>query len=402
MMLAGSLSAASGELHAKNVKGDDETVLSISYPRKDFTFEFGEGEGITSFSDIRYFVCEEHFGVYGSVILTKDGKQNYDGYVAVFDNDGEPVVTEFFGSTDYDTIRAIALMDESLFIWQEVEIGDHGPFEFSTNVFYFIEPDGLKQETTYPHRIIQHEIINGLFYFSTDPQGDYQEIVAGHNQYLQFGDIHGVEHRETYQGSVDVHGVGLFKVNGETYENHVNLTYPGHYVVSQDGTETLFTLDPVIEGTSENDVHYEPLKIAVSHGHAFLNDALYLNDALIETPGNYRLRVEGVNDYVKELPFTIAPDITGVSDGGFYTEARTVTFDGEGTLNGTRVASGVVVGENGAHVLEIEGVGGYYERIAFEVEIAEDTNRFLRMEFGIVLASLFVGVVAIVAVYKKR
>lgn len=101
-----------------------------------------------------------------------------------------------------------------------------------------------------------------------------------------------------------------------------------------------------------------------------LNGEGYSSNSNIYNVGNHNVKIYGINDYVYEMNFTKAAYFTGVSDGGEYTSYTTIncSYVQNIEFNGDTFTSGTRVHTIGNHVLKFYGVNNYEKEIRFTIK----------------------------------
>jgi hypothetical protein len=166
-----------------------------------------------------------------------------------------------------------------------------------------------------------------------------------------------------------------------------------------------FVLHPIIRGIEANQVTNEAVSVYVSNGYLTLNDDVYMNESTISDPGYYVLKVEGLNQYNIEIPFTITSNLEGIYHNQRYDSPRTITFNGLAYLNNRLIESPYRIDESGLYTLSIYGENGYQENHQFELAITETTTPIKEslMYVEITLLALgFTGLFVLFIKFKKQ
>ncbi len=391
---------------------NDYYYLEFDHPSLDTPITFGEDLDIIRFkaSNVTVHECDDYVGVYGSFAINYDDRQPIrQGFVLMFTRDGTVFLDEVYGGTGDYIIPVVQTLKDSFMVMKNYsEMGnsnsDSGGFStnFAHNVFYFYTEEGLLKEfkTTQEFRnsfILREGVLYLRAHFGSTPFSIHDS-----SGFIEEGDLSYTLSKSTYYEAVNIDTLGEFNINDYAYFNFTTIDYPGHYTVTTASDIKQFTIEAIVEGIEDGKVYHDSRRIDVSKGQLFLNDQAFLNGGLVDEMGHYSLVVTGINDYEKTLNFTIEDTIEGIKEGSLYKAAPTITFNGRGYLNNQLISSGFKVEENGEYTFVTEGNGDYQRTIDFEVAIEETEAGFLTMEMGIVFSALFVGSIAIYAVYKKR
>ncbi|WP_334072375.1 MULTISPECIES: tail fiber protein [Paenibacillus] len=179
------------------------------------------------------------------------------------------------------------------------------------------------------------------------------------------------------------HGTIQFNKDGSfTYRPTASYTGMDEftYIASNDNgssektkvTLTVEELEPTISGVTDGAAYRSDVTIEFANGTGRLNNAAIASGYTVSQEGAYQLVVaspSGVKS--KTVAFTIdktEPMVTGVTEGGVYNTAVTVSFD-EGTalLNGEPFASGGTVTAEGVYKLEVTDSAGNKTTVNFSL-----------------------------------
>src|SRR5690606_29148510 len=130
-------------------------------------------------------------------------------------------------------------------------------------------------------------------------------------------------------------------------------------------TTMTFTIDktaPVVTGVTDGEYYNEDVTVAFNEGTATLNGNVFTSGTEITAEGGYKLTVTDAAGNMTVVAFTIdktAPVVTGVEDGGFYSEDVQVIFEGAtATLNGNTYTSGTVISGENDYTLVVTDAAG--------------------------------------------
>ncbi len=99
-------------------------------------------------------------------------------------------------------------------------------------------------------------------------------------------------------------------VNTLLYKKGSHFYTPGVYILNDMYNECVtLTLDPIINGLS-NDEHYNNyIEFNVSGGEVYVDDTKVHLNGIVSGVGRHTLRVKGIGGYIKEVSFYINPEI---------------------------------------------------------------------------------------------
>ena len=310
---------------------------------------------------------DDHHVVYGYAILERTSSFS-DGFIIVLDNSGTIVAEEIIDYDHLEEVMDVQIGDEALYVHLRQSI-DNRPENVIHRKDFLLRVtetiDILHEDDEGIQRVLYER--QGL-YFSKSTQGAYEHAYHVHEGLLEEGEIHGLEDKGQYRGTLELHSLCETSMFEEAaFERSLVIDYPGHYTIRCDETDYAFTLHPEIEGVRLHEQSTAPVSITVSGGRVWLNDDLYVNGTLVNEPGHYTLKTEGANGYEESAYFTLESGLEGVEEGGVYSGVKTVFFSGEGYLNETPISSGHSFEESGPYTLKILGNADYEERITFEI-----------------------------------
>ena len=164
-------------------------------------------------------------------------------------------------------------------------------------------------------------------------------------------------------------------LNGQAYESGTVISSIGYHKIKIYGAggyvrELSFTIDVQVDGVENNTTYNSAITPIINTDRVVLNGDEYTSGTAISEVGNYVLKISGENGYFKEIVFTIADNLSGVTNGATYQEIVTPTFnDATVTLDGQSFESGTPIPATniGVHKLKIEGVGGYSKEYVFTI-----------------------------------
>lgn len=205
------------------------------------------------------------------------------------------------------------------------------------------------------------------------------EGVGGYVQEISFTinvRIDGIKDGEHYQDAIcpSINSDNIL-LNGKAYESGTVISTIGYHKIKIYGAggyerELSFTIDVQVDGVENNTTYQSAITPIINTDQIILNGNTYTSGTSISEVGNYVIKISGENGYFVEIAFTIADNLSGITNDATYQETVTPTFnDATVTLDGEPFASGTPVLESdiGIHVLKLEGVGGYSKEYVFTI-----------------------------------
>lgn len=324
-------------------------------------------------------------------------------FVIYFDSQGNEISKQYYDDAYVSDIRdAFELKDGHVLVLQESSDSEQSAFLRTR----FILKDGLgivdEHIESVQYRTLDH-VHDFLYLHGTDEDSDaLKGLHSIHQGLIESEGIYGISESERKDIPFSAYILGEGTLNNQSKSGRVFIDYPGHYVFENTEGSTSFTLDATYDGVTQGAVYHEPVYVEIDKGHAFLNHDLYVSGKPIDDVGTHRLRIEGVGDYEKIVDFTITSNIQGVEDAGFYTEPRTITFNGEGYLDNHKVNSGLVIDESGEYTLSIEGVGNHVETYEFSVDIDADPQSMFTPQRAMIGGAAMLVCGGAILVKRKR
>ncbi|GEM_PF-907110 len=381
------LSALDRHIEVERDNIEDTPVLVVSVSGRD-NFELVLGEPDLKYSSKGVEIVGEHYVVYGNVLDERDNRRAYDAFMLIVDGQGETLVREILDFGFHEGIEEVFHVENRMIALVEQTFEDT---DGTKHHFAYFEEGGHVQTLSPGLELKRLEKHGDVLYLSENNAGYFERALLPDGEFLSPGVVHGLMHRGEYETGVMFHSLNLYEIEGKTVRNAHVVDYPGHYSFSVSGRIQAFTVHPRVEGIKAQGVYDKPVAVHVDSGHLFLNNDAYKNGELIDKVGHHTLRIEGLNGYEKRISFTVTSGLIDIENHGVYDEAQTLSFRGEGELNGTPLASGTTLDEAGDYTLTISGVNDYVETHHFTLDIEEDDGRhsFVRLEFAIIGVLLF-------------
>jgi len=243
--------------------------------------------------------------------------------------------------------------------------------------------------------------------------GEYQIVITDKTYTLDFAFtllpvITGVETGGEYTSAVTIESTCPFLLNEEEMDGPIVVSVPGYYRLIPLGTETeiAFTIHPVVENLYSGYVGSEPVRIFSNGTALYLNQVLCEPGTMVSEPGEYLLEIEGVNEYVLSVSFSIVPTVKGLLTDEIYADQVTFTINGVATLNGMRVnGNTVTLREPNDYELILWQGSVPYQTIAFRVVSTIVENVETEVNWIPILLDTILGIFVLVGLFlvlKKK
>ncbi len=214
---------------------------------------------------------------------------------------------------------------------------------------------------------------------------------VGHHV-LKIEGVGGYTHEITFTIDANIQGVengGQYVTNVIPVFNHATATLDGKtftsgtpILESQVGVhrlriigvggytkEYVFTVEPVVNGLSQDQIYQGSVSPIVNGGTVKLNGVEIDLNVPITAVGNHTLTIHGTNGYVHAISFTLEPVIENLRDS--YSQSFQPTILGSEmtiTLNGSPYVQGTEIKTVGNNKLVINGHGGYTKAFTITVD----------------------------------
>ncbi|MFW6298232.1 MAG: hypothetical protein ACOC14_01000 [Bacillota bacterium] len=393
----------------KNVSVDNETIDGTSRLVIEGTahhpFRIVRGDANNRYVKTGHATFDALHAVYGYGSF--DGTPSlFDGFLIVFDETGDILVEKTLDFDHLEEVMDVHLEEDLAYVHLRQSV-DNRPDNTIHRKDYLLEIDGETVNTLHESssEIRRMDYEEGMVYFSETYQGHYERGYDVKKDVLADTKLHGLEPHGQYRGDVVMHSFcEAATFDDEPFTKSQRVDYPGHYTLECDGKDYDFTVNPKIDGVELNGRALAPAALNVSGGRVWLNDDLYIDGTLIESPGYHTLRIEGANDYLYTAHFTLDSGLEGVEDGGVYNETQTVFFSGRGRLNDESITSGHAIKEPGNYTLEILGEGDYEESVSFEIleKSSPKIKNIAGFEIGIAVVAIAAAGLMVYAFLRKR
>ena len=346
-------------------------------------------------------VMEKH--VFYGYTHNYEGETYYDPFLLILDKEGnqEFLLLDDFG--ELEEVRQVVVIDNVLFI--RIEQNNENEFEnivFTQNIFvtYDFEYNKLNEVTT-DSQIVRTANTDKMFLYDYDYIEGYSGALTSELEFL-YDDTLDIATDQIFNDTVTILFVNEAELNEEVVYHGVTIEYPGNYELLYNDFTYSFIVEPVITGVEDEEVYTQSVTPLIKSGKAYLNNDLYVSGTEISEPGNYVLRIQGMNGYEKNINFTINSAVTGIINNQIYDDSIELEFEGEGYLNNTYIQSPYTVTDDGEYLLKIRGEGNYLETYYFTVDKPDDKPTVIDyvQKYDVV----FLGVVVVVGgiILKKK
>ena len=316
--------------------------------------------------------CESnHHYIYG-YIHNDDSDTYYDGYLLVLNQNGEIIKEMIIDYENLEEVKDILLFNNMLImhVRESENIDDEIVFKEDHVVAYDSNYEVINEMILSPE-IRRFTASTELVLISQSHNGEYE--IGIRSDFTILNQSETLEINDRYTGSVNVEFLNEGMLNNQPVSNGLTIDYPGIYQFIYNDQIYDFVVDPEINGVLDKQSYSNAVSIEFSNGNATLNNEPYMSGEIINEPGNYTLEINGVNNYKETITFKIVPEVTGVIDGHTYQDLVNITFKGEAYLNNNFVESPLLIEEPGEYILRVKGVNGYMDTYQFHI-VEEETG----------------------------
>jgi hypothetical protein len=344
---------------------------------------------------------EDYYVLYGYG-FTNNSNTEYDSLFFVFDFAGNSVFKDLRDYGSMESIKNIYYIDDIFITYTESVNDIDNSYEFNSNYF-----------TSYDHSFNYLDSIEiGSKIYKMDSNDKYILIGYDNSEYdlairSNLSLINKTDLLTITEGQIFIESVIIEFINGATLnsnfiENGVTIIYPGDYTLNYNNRIYNFTVVPVITGVIDNEIYNESIMPSISGGNIILNNDIYISDTEISNPGNYDFIVNGANNYVESLSFTITSNLDGIINNNSYLDPVTLDFNGDGYLNSQFIESPYEVIETGDYILKIRGENNYMETYYFSIEEDEISTSFVDFIQRVDILVLVVVLISGGIILKKK
>jgi len=332
-----------------------------------------------------------------------NGETYYDPFLLVLDSDGSVVFscTEDFG--DIEAVYDVVEIDNVILVHYVRSEAVYHDIEFKDNIFitYDLNYNEIERMTSTVN-VRSSSSNENLYLYNLDYDDDFEGAISSDLQVISETDMLDISPDEIFHDNLTLLFINEALLNDELVSNGLYIDYPGIYELTYNDYEYSFTVNPIITGVENLGVYAGAVTPYVSSGNTYLNNDIYMSGTEIIEPGTYKLKVEGVNDYKKEVEFTITSNIDGVLHNQTYVEDVDISFNGDGYLNSAFIQSPYTISGNGDYILKIQGAGNYLETYYFNITEEEDESTVIDFIQKYDVVFLAVVVIAGGIILKKK
>lgn len=351
--------------------------------------------------DMEYYIndvicTEDRYVLYG--YTHGDNYENYyDDLLVVYNFNGEKLLEERTDYGELEEITDVFYMNQTYYIVVH-QTYDNGHYEHLKNLIEVRDNQFNIIETI--------DVPEEVFRFKTE-----NDMLILQYEYVLFSSLGiksdgGLVHvddpiviEKEYYGSMTIEFLNEARLNNEIVENGVYIEYPGNYEFIYDGFTYEFVVHPLIKGVEDKNISKEEVLLEYSAGNGMLDNDSFISGTRISDPGNHLFIVNGINEYSKEIEFTISASVEGITNGHTYENEVKIEFNGDGYLNNNHVTSPLLVSDIGDYILTIKGANGYLDMYEFSV-VETDTSNSLsgfvkNLDIFLVVIVVIMGVIVI-------
>ncbi len=174
-----------------------------------------------------------------------------------------------------------------------------------------------------------------------------------------------------YNDSIEIMANGNLLLNEEIVISPFTIDEPGEYELKVEGIDGYtFSLHFLYlfryEGIEENEETVESVTIQSDAISMLLNDVPYFSE-LITDVGSYTLTLLGQGGYTEEVHFKILPSIIGVTNYSEYDGDVHIMIRGEAYLNGDIMSDEAYLSDPGSYLIELYFEGELYQQCYFSI-----------------------------------
>ena len=391
---------------------NNDEIIITSIKEDGITGFIIEKEGVNPFVSTiiddseHYFITgikqiENYYILYGYG-FTNNSDTGYDSLFFVFDFAGNNIFKNLRDYGSMETIKNIFYIDDVFITYTESVIDKDHFYEFNSNYF-----------TSYDHSFKYLDSIeispkiykidsNDMYILIGYDNSEYDLAIRSNLLMINKTDLLTITEGQIFTESVTIEFINGAMLNNDFVENGVTIIYPGEYTLNYNNRIYNFTVVPVITGVIDNEIYNESIMPSVSGGNVILNNDIYILNTEISNPGNYELIVNGANNYVESLSFTITSNLDGIINNKSYLDPVTLDFNGDGYLNNQFIESPYEVIETGDYILKIRGENNYMETYYFSIEEDEISTSFVDFIQRVDILILVVVLISGGIILKKK
>ena len=317
---------------------------------------------ITGIKEIRDYYILYGYG------FSRNSDTEYDSLYFVLDHAGNIINKDLRDYGNMESIKDIFYIDDVLITYTESVIDNDYTYQFKTNFFTSFDQNFNFLDSIEIGKKVYQTKSNDTFISIGYNKEEYDLGIKSDLSLIDKNDLLSIKEGEVYTETVSIEFINGATLNGEYIENGITLSYPGNYTLNYNNKIYNFTIAPIISGVVDNGIYSESITPKISGGNIMLNNDLYVSNTEIYNPGNYELTINGANNYVESLDFTITSNLKGITNNNVYFEPVNISYSGDGYLNNNFIQSPSEITQSGEYVLKIKGENNYMETYYFSIQ----------------------------------
>lgn len=340
---------------------------------------------------------------YGSLIY-HDNPRSYKGLMIVLSPSGEElqrVVIDF--GMQQEVIHVFPVEDVILVVTRCDSTDERYSLYFD---HYTVESYSYNYELLHQLELNQEfnefSATDHMILLNIEHDSIYEYMITSELELIDAQEPLPIETNTVFTGSVFIPFLNTALLNQNIVEHGVYLEYPGKYQLQYQGFIYNFTVEPLITGIEEDMIYKHSVSPHISAGNVFLNNDLFVSGTTIAKPGNYELKVIGINGYRETTTFTITSNMTGIVHNQTYVQPVEIIFNGNGYLNNNYVTSPYEVRDPGEYIFKIVGENDYLETYYFTIQEPVENHSFVDFIQQYDIALLGVTLVGGLLFLKKK
>ncbi|XMB73175.1 hypothetical protein RJI07_04480 [Mycoplasmatota bacterium WC30] len=327
-------------------------------------------------SHVKYmgeYQFDEYILQYGDI---KQSSKDCDGLIIITNIESKDEIIVIYDDYGYETIRYVS------------DIGNE-EFIGVCDEYYYSENSKLpiyKYTTLIKYNILGEEVEKLVLNYkpvSYDNHHNYLILTDKDNKVhyfdSDFNEFSNIDIEEEWVGVHKVQYQGELYVNGELSLDS-DLVYPGYYHIEIKNGEYSFeysiTIHPkvIIDGIQYEEFYTNNIHV-YSAGDIYINGDSYTSGQEINDPGNYTIKILGINDYIYEESFVIIPVITYFDGNNTYdfidnleiTSEITIFSNGTSMLVNQETYNSTIISNPGEYQLVVSGINDLQVILNFHI-----------------------------------
>lgn len=323
-------------------------------------------------SSEHYFITgikeiEDYYILFGYG-FSRELNTEYDSLYFVLDYAGNIIKKDLRDYGNMESIKDVYYIDDIFIAYTESVNDIEYSYEFNSNFFTAFDHNFNYLDSIEINNKIYKTQTNDSYILIGFNREEYDLGIRSDLSLIQKNDLLSINEGQIFTEAVTIEFINGATLNNDFIENGVTVSYPGNYTLNYNNKIYNFTIKPVISGVLNDEIYNEPITPEISGGNIILNNDIYVSNTKINKPGNYELIINGANNYIDSLKFTITSNLEGVVNNNTYLEPVNISFNGDGYLNNNFIQSPYDVTESGEYILKIKGENNYSETYYFTIQ----------------------------------